>query len=128
MFFKGRRIKIADIDTNVSFAKDELIKNYIEGNRKAKLAFETMIMTIIMEIYGLAGIADSKLEGIVLTGSVGSMETPFNVSNSIKTGVKNLAPVIKLPPTSGSIGSAQIAKAVFEGNDNILGISIEKID
>ena len=127
-FSRAGAIKIADIDTNVSFAKEQLIQKYIEGNRNAELAFETMIMTIIMEIYGLAGIADSKLDGIILTGSVGSMETPFNVFNSVKEGVKNLAPVIKLPATSGSIGSAQIAKAVFEGNGSILGINVEKIN
>ena len=114
-FSRAGAVKIADIDTKVSVAKDELIKSYGKGNINAKLAFKTMIMTIIMEISGLASIADNKLDGIVLTGSIGSMESPFNCFNSIKTGLKNLAPVTKLPPTSGSIGSAQIAKAVFEG-------------
>jgi len=127
-FSRAGAVKIADIDTKVSVAKDELIKRYSEGDKKAELAFETMIMTIIMEISGLAAVANNKLDGIVLTGSIGSMERPFNCFNSIKTGLKNLAPVTKLPPTSGSIGSAQIAKAVFEGNDNILGINIEKIN
>jgi len=127
-FSRAGAVKIADIDTKVSIAKDELIKRYSEGDKKAELAFETMIMTIIMEISGLAAVANNKLDGIVLTGSIGSMERPFNCFNSIKTGLKNLAPVTKLPPTSGSIGSAQIAKAVFEGNDNILGINIEKIN
>jgi putative methanogenesis marker protein 12 len=127
-FSRAGAVKIADIDTKVSVAKDELIKRYSEGDKKAELAFETMIMTIIMEISGLAAVANNKLDGIVLTGSIGSMERPFNCFNSIKIGLKNLAPVTKLPPTSGSIGSAQIAKAVFEGNDNILGINIEKIN
>ena len=83
-----------------------------------------MVMTILMEIYGLAGIADSKLEGIVLTGSIGSMRKPYDFFQELKRGLKNLTPVVKLPPTSGSIGSAQIAEAVFKGEKNILGIEV----
>jgi len=63
---------------------------------------------------GLAGIAN-KIDGIVLTGSIGSMNDPYNFFDSIKNKVEVLAPVVKLPSTSGSVGSSQIAKAVYEG-------------
>jgi putative methanogenesis marker protein 12 len=126
-FSRAGAVKIADIDTKVSMAKEELLKRYLNGDENSELAFKTMVMTILMEIYGLAGILSPKLEGIVLTGSFGSMEQPYNFFNAIKNGLKNLAPVVKLPPTSGSIGSAQIAKAVFEGKRDILGIKVDKL-
>lgn len=126
-FSRAGAVKIADIDTKVSMAKEELLKGYLNGDENSELAFKTMVMTILMEIYGLAGILSPKLEGIVLTGSFGSMEQPYNFFNAIKNGLNNLAPVMKLPPTSGSIGSAQIAKAVFEGKRDILGIKVDKL-
>jgi len=109
--------------TKVDWAKDKLLKKYQSGDYKAELAFRTMIMTIIMEIWGLAGIAN-KIDGIILTGSIGSMNTPFNFFDIIKNKVKVLAPVVKLPSTSGSVGSSQIAKAVYEGEKDILGIKV----
>ncbi len=123
-FSKAGAVKIADLNTKVSNAKDELLKRYLKGDKNVKLAFKTMIMTILMEIHGLIGISDSKLDGIVLTGSIGSMEKPYNFFNEIKVGLKESIPIIKLPATSGSIGSAQIAKAVFEGKKDILGIKV----
>ena len=57
-FSRAGAVKIADLDTKVSFAKDELLKVYKDGDSRSKLALQTMVMTILMEIYGLAGIAD----------------------------------------------------------------------
>jgi putative methanogenesis marker protein 12 len=125
-FSRAGAVKIAEIDTRVSQAKEELNLKYINGESKAELAFETMLMTVIMEIYGLAGISKNNLEGIILTGSVGSMEKPFDFYGKAKNGLKDLAPVVKLPSTSGSVGSAQIAQAVYEGLDSILGIGVQK--
>jgi putative methanogenesis marker protein 12 len=119
-------VKIADLNTKVTIAKDELLKRYSEGDKRAELAFETMVMTILMEIYGLLGISDSKLQGVILTGSIGSMEMPYDFFNKIKEGLKCLIPVQKLPATSGSVGSAQIAEAVFKGANDILGIKVIK--
>ncbi len=125
-FSRAGAVKVAEIDTNVSEAKEVLINKYINGESKADLAFNTMMMTVLMEIYGLAGIANNEIEGIVLTGSVGSMEIPFDFFGKTKRGLKNLASVVKLSPTSGSVGSAQIARDVFEGSDSILGIEVDK--
>ena len=52
------------------------------------------------------------------------MNDPYNFFDSIKNKVEVLAPVVKLPSTSGSVGSSQIAKAVYEGEKEILGIKV----
>jgi putative methanogenesis marker protein 12 len=124
-FSRAGAVKIADVHEKVSEMKNKIIKNYLAQDEKAKLAIETMIMTIVMEIYGLAGIT-KKVDGIVLTGSIGSMEKPIDIFNAIKKEVECIAPVVRVGERSGSIGSAQIAKAVFEGEKEILGIPIVK--
>lgn len=123
-FSRAGAVKVAGIDEKVAHAKDVLLKRYQEGNPQAELALETMLMTIAMEIWGLAGIANNEIEGVVLTGSVGSMQEPFDFFGSLKGEVGDIGEVVMLPPTSGSVGSAQIAKAVFEGADDILGIEV----
>ncbi|MBI5679419.1 MAG: methanogenesis marker 12 protein [Methanobacterium sp.] len=125
-FSNAGAVKIADINTNVSQAKDEIIKKYLENDKNAKLALDTMIMTIVMEIYGLAGIAKNKVDGVVLTGSTGSMQEPIDVFGAIKKYIGCISPVTMLGERSGSLGSAQIAKAVFEGKKDILGIPVVK--
>jgi len=124
-FSRAGAVKIADVYGKVSHVKDEIIKNYLKGDGKAKLAIDTMIMTIVMEIYGLAGIA-KNIEGIILTGSTGSMQEPIDIFGAIKKEVENIAPVVRIGERSGSVGSAQIAKAVFDGERDILGIPILK--
>ncbi|MDI6643922.1 MAG: methanogenesis marker 12 protein [Methanobacteriaceae archaeon] len=123
-FSHAGAVKVADIHTKVGKAKDILIKSYLNGDQKSKNAIETMLMTITMEIWGLAGISENELEGIVLTGSMGSMKQPIDIFGSLKSKLKKIAPVISLPTTSGSLGSAQIAKAVFNGEKEILGIKV----
>ena len=39
-----------------------------------------------MEIHGLIGITDFKLDGVVLTGSIGSMRKPYDFSKRLKSG------------------------------------------
>lgn len=122
-FSHAGAVKVANLHTKVTRAKDELLKRCQSGDAQAELAFRTMVMTIIMEIWGLKGVAD-ELDGIVLTGSVGSMSEPFDFFGEIKEKIQDIAPVVKLPPTSGSVGSAQIAKAVYNGEKDILGIKV----
>ena len=45
-FSRAGAVKIADVDTKVSLAKEELLKLYIKGDEMTKLAFKTMVMTI----------------------------------------------------------------------------------
>lgn len=124
-FSRAGAVKIAGVHEKVSRVKDEIIENYLDGDEKAKLAIDTMIMTIVMEIYGLAGVS-KKVDGIVLTGSIGSMQEPIDVFGAIKKEVENIAPVVRIGERSGSLGSAQIAKAVFDGEKDILGIPVLK--
>ncbi|MGZ7117435.1 MAG: methanogenesis marker 12 protein, partial [Methanobacterium sp.] len=124
-FSRAGAVKIAEVNEKVSEMKDRIIQKYVNCDKKAKLAIETMIMTIVMEIYGLSGIA-KKVDGIVLTGSVGSMQAPIDIFSAIKNKIDSIAPVVLIGERSGSIGSAQIAKAVFEGEKDILGIPVNK--
>ena len=124
-FSTAGAVKIANINTKVSFMKDILLSAYKKGNPKAKLAIDTMIFTVAMEIMGLIGISKNKIEGIVLTGSIGSSEDPFNFKNELNKYLKNKFEMIILPSTSGAFGSAEIARDVYNKKDNILGIDIE---
>lgn len=123
-FSRAGAVKIAGVETKVARAKDEIIKRFLAGDEKTKKAFQTMTMTIVMEIWGLAGIANGNLDGIVLTGSIGSMQKPIDFFNMIKKGIEDIAPVVRLPETSGSWGSAQIARSIYEGEKEILGIKV----
>jgi hypothetical protein len=62
----------------------------------------------------------------VITGSVGSMRDPFDFYGSLKNKIDDIGELVLLPPTSGSLGSAQIARAVFNGAEDILGIIVCK--
>ena len=118
-------VKIADIDAKVAFVKDELLKNYVEGDAKAKLAIDTLIMTVAMEIFALIGIAKNKIDGIILTGSLGSMEEPLDFKKELNKYLKDEFPIKILSSDSGSIGSALIARDVYNGKKDILGIDVE---
>lgn len=123
-FSHAGAVKIADIDTNVAFMKDELLKNYENNDEKAKLAIDTLIMTVAMEIFGLIGIAKNDIDGIVLTGSIGSLKSPFNFETEINKYFKNKYPIKILEKESGAIGAAQIAKDIFNNKKEILGIEV----
>jgi putative methanogenesis marker protein 12 len=126
-FSHAGAVKVAGIlDEKVSHAKDLVMKKYKEGDPKAELSLETMLMTIAMEIWGLAGISTCEMDGVVLTGSVGSMQDPFDFYGSLKDKIDDIGDVVLLPPTSGSLGSAQIARAVFNGAEDVLGIIVYK--
>ena len=67
-FSHAGAIKIAGIDGKVANMKDQLLENYMNGDEKAKLAIDTLIMTVAMEIAGLDVVCKNEIEGIVLTG------------------------------------------------------------
>lgn len=123
-FSNAGAVKVAGVAGKVTHSKDEIINRLIQGDEKSKLALETMVMTIAMEILGLAGITD-QVDGIVLTGSIGSMVDPIDVFSSIKDKIDGLGEVVRIGERSGSVGSAQIAKAVFEGERDILGVPVQ---
>ncbi len=124
-FSHAGAIKIAGIDGKVANMKDQLLENYKNGDKKAILAIDTLIMTVAMEIAGLNVVCENDIEGIVLTGSIGSATEPFNFENEINKYFKNKYELKVISKESGAIGAAQIAQAVYDGEDNILGIDVD---
>ena len=124
-FSHAGAIKIAGVDGKVANMKDQLLENYKNGDKKARLAIDTLIMTVAMEIAGLDVVCENDIEGIVLTGSIGSATEPFNFENEINKYLKNRYELKVISKESGAIGAAQIAQAVYDGEDNILGIDVD---
>ena len=127
-FSHAGAIKIADIGGKVADMKDQLLENYRNGDEKAKLSIDTLIMTVAMEIAGLAVVCENEIEGIVLTGSIGSATEPFNFENEINKYFKNKYELKVIYKESGAIGAAQIAHDVYNGKNNILGIDVDLSD
>lgn len=124
-FSTAGAVKIANINDKVAFMKDALLNNYKEHDKNAKLAIDTMVFTVAMEILGLAGIANDTLDGIVLTGSIGSVKFPIDFEKSLNKYLKNKFKIVILPSTSGAFGSAEIAKDVYNNKKDILGIKVD---
>lgn len=123
-FSHAGAVKIANINNKVAFMKDELLSNYEKGDEKAILSLDTMAMTIAMEIFALVNIAE-KVDGIVLTGSMGSMKEPVDFNKKLKKLLGNDIEIKTISKESGSIGAAQIARDIYNGKRNILGINVD---
>jgi putative methanogenesis marker protein 12 len=124
-FSHAGAVKIANINTKVAHMKEELLEKYENQDDSSKLAIDTLIMTVAMEIAGLIGIANNKIDGIVLTGSLGSMKSPIDFEKELNKYLKNKYEIAILPSTSGAYGAAQIAKDVYNNKKEILGIEID---
>ena len=123
-FSHAGAVKIAGIDGKVANMKNQLLDNYKKGDEKAQLAIDTLIMTVAMEIAGLNVVCENKIEGIVLTGSIGSSKEPFDFKDKINKYFKNKYPLKVISSESGAIGAAQIAMDVYNGAKEILGIEV----
>lgn len=123
-FSHAGAVKIAGIDGKVANMKNQLLENYAKGDEKAKLAIDTLIMTVAMEIAGLDIVCEKEIEGIVLTGSIGSATEPFNFEDEINAYFKNRYELKVISKESGAIGAAQIAMDVYNGEKEILGIEV----
>ena len=123
-FSHAGAVKIAGIDGKVANMKNQLLDNYKKGDEKAQLAIDTLIMTVAMEIAGLDVVCENEIEGIVLTGSIGSSTEPFDFKDKINKYVKNKYPLKVISSESGAIGAAQIAMDVYNGAKEILGIEV----
>ena len=124
-FSHAGAVKIAGIGGKVATIKDQLLENYAKGDEKAKLAIDTLIMTVAMEIAGLDVVCKNDIEGIVLTGSIGSATEPFNFENEINKYFGGKYELKVISKESGAIGAAQIAQDVYNGESDILGIKVE---
>ena len=123
-FSHAGAIKIAEIDGKVANMKNQLLENYRQGDEKAKLAIDTLIMTVAMEIAGLDVVCENDIEGIVLTGSIGSATEPFDFKKEIDKYFKGRYDLKVISSESGAIGAAQIAMDVYNGEKEILGIRV----
>jgi putative methanogenesis marker protein 12 len=124
-FSHAGAVKIAGIDGKVANMKDQLLENYANGDEKAKLAIDTLVMTVAMEIAGLDIVCDNEIDGIVLTGSIGSATEPFNFEDKINKYFKGKYELKVISKESGAIGAAQIARDIYNGQENILGIDVD---
>lgn len=124
-FSHAGAVKIAGINTKVANMKDQLLENFENNDEKAKLAIDTLIMTVAMEIAGLEIVCRNEIDGIVLTGSIGSMTHPFNFKDEINKYFKDKFELKVISKESGAVGAAQIAYDIYNGKDNILGIEVD---
>lgn len=124
-FSHAGAIKIVGIDDKVANIKNKLLKNYAAGDKKAKLAIDTLIMTVAMEIAGLDIVCNNKIDGIILTGSIGSIKKPFDFEKEINKYFKDKYSLKVISKESGAIGAAQIARDVYGGKKDILGIEVD---
>ena len=124
-FSHAGAVKIAGIDNKVAFMKDELLNRYSNGDEEAVLAIDTMIMTVAMEIAGLIAVSDNDIDGIVLTGSMGSMKEPVDFETKLNKYLKNKYETRIISSESGAIGAAQIARDIFNGKKEIMGIEVQ---
>ncbi|MCI5866729.1 MAG: methanogenesis marker 12 protein [Methanosphaera sp.] len=119
--------KIAGVDSKVTKVKDEIISKAANGDKDALVAIDCMVMSIVMEIYGLYGISKKPVDGIILTGSGGCMRKPIDIAGMISDQIKDLAEVKIMTSKSCAIGSAYIAYDIAKNNyDNIMGINVRK--
>lgn len=124
-FSHAGAVKIANIDNNVAFMKDDLLKAYENKEERAILAIDTMIMTVAMEIAGLIAVSKNPIDGIVLTGSMGSMKEPVDFEAKLNKYLKNKYEIRIISSESGAIGAAQIARDIFNGKREIMGIKVD---
>lgn len=119
--------KIAKVDTKINDVKNNIIKKALNNDENALLAIDSLVMSVVMEIYGLYGIMNNPIDGIVLTGSGGCMREPVDICGMIKEKVERIAPVKVLTSKSGAIGSSYIAYDIMENKkEEILGINVLK--
>ena len=123
-FSHAGAIKIAGIDGRVADMKNQLLDSYRKGDEKARLAIDTLVMTVAMEIAGLDVVCENDIEGIVLTGSVGSATEPFDFKNEIDKYFRGRYDLKVISSESGAVGAAQIAMDVYNGEKEILGIKV----
>lgn len=119
--------KIAKVDDKINNVKDEIIKKAANNDEDGLLAVDSLVMSVVMEIYGLYGISENKIDGIVLTGSGGTMTHPVDISGKIRKKVERIAPVKILTDKSGAIGSSYIAYDIHKNKkEKIMGIDVLK--
>jgi len=117
--------KIAHVNEKINNVKDEIVKKATENDEDALLAIDSMVMSVVMEIYSLYGASENDIDAIVLTGSGGVMTDPIDINGKIRQKVEKIAPVYTLTDKSGAIGSSLIAYDIAASNKKkIMGINV----
>jgi len=121
-FSTGGVIKsIIDKYKGVENTKKELLNNYKNNNENCKLAIESLILGVAMEISSLSFLNNSN--NVVLAGSVPNTKE-YNVIDKIKTFFLNFN-IKLLEGESGALGGALIGEDILKGKRNILGLEVD---
>ena len=124
-----RRIDGGELTANEAFSSAGAVKIYpfshfdevLEPkNERAKLALDALLLSVEMEIRSLFALLEP--EAIVITGGAGAHDAVFS---RLAERLRELAPVLRIDGYSAARGSAEIARAVHEGEREILGIRVE---
>ncbi|CAB3287693.1 conserved protein of unknown function [Methanocaldococcus lauensis] len=121
-FSKAGVVKIAKLYKGVENTKEEIIKNYFT-DENCKLAIDSLILSVSMEINSLLPLLDKNKRRVVLAGSIGTLKEPINIPKRIKEFVEYS--IYVLYGESGAIGGALIAEDILKGKRDILGIEVE---
>jgi putative methanogenesis marker protein 12 len=124
-----RRIDRGEVTAGEAFSRAGAVKIYpfsdlreiLEPkNERAKLALNALVLSVEMEIRSLTALVEP--EAIVITGGAGVNDAVFS---RLAERLRELAPVLRTDEYSAARGSAEIARAVYEGEREILGIRVE---
>jgi len=122
-FSKAGAVKIAKIYEGVEDTKKTIIDKY-NTDKNCKLAIDSLILSVSMEINGLLPLITNKnKKNVVLAGSIGTLRSPIDIPKKLKELIN--ARIYSLYGESGAIGGAIIAEDILKGKDNILGIKVE---
>ncbi len=126
-----RRIDSGGITANQSFSTggiandqetyEDFIARLKSGEGDAERNMDSLALAVAMEIASLR-VFMLGLDIIVLTGEVGCMTEPYDFQD--KVGCFFDEPIIVLDRYSAAKGAAEIAKSVFNGKKDIMGIPI----
>jgi len=121
-FSKAGTVKIAKLYKGVENTKEEIINNYF-NDKNCRLAVDSLILSVSMEINSLLPLLNKNKRRVVLAGSIGTLRNPIDIPKRIKEFVD--AKIFALYGESGAIGGALIAEDILKGKRNILGIEVE---
>ncbi len=119
-FSQAGAVKIAKLYKGVENTKEEILKNY-HKNKNCKLAVDSLVLSVSMEINSLLPLSNKKI--VVLSGSVGTYRENIDIPKMIKKYVN--AKIFTLSGESGAIGGAIIGEDILKGKRDILGIPVE---
>jgi putative methanogenesis marker protein 12 len=84
-----------------------------------KLALNSLIMAVTMEVEGFSSIINSR--AVAIAGSVGIDKLAYGI---LKSELKHIGPVLKLDNFAAAIGAAEIARDMLQGRKDFLGIGV----